>query len=159
MGAQLVVVIFRRLAIGACAPTALGSVATVHRKMRPVAPRLSTSRASRDSTRVACSASRTPFLTTFVKSALCFLLGVLVPSALAPVVLAGARASPPNILFILSDDVGYGDLGLYRARFETMDDCDRGGRRNGAGQGAAANDLKSCLRFRFPASVVRRSGG
>lgn len=44
-----------------------------------------------------------------MKSALFCFLGVGVSSALSPAVLAAAPASRPNLVFILSDDVGQGD--------------------------------------------------
>ena len=38
----------------------------------------------------------------------------------APAVLSGQTRRPPNILFFLADDLGYGDLGCYgQTRIET----------------------------------------
>jgi arylsulfatase A-like enzyme len=54
---------------------------------------------------------------------------VLAISALLPSAVAAQeetkRDQPPNILFILADDMGYGDLGCYEATRITTPNIDR----------------------------------
>jgi arylsulfatase A-like enzyme len=47
-------------------------------------------------------------------------LVVLAFSACAPEINEGERSAPPNIIYILADDLGYGDLGIYgQEKFST----------------------------------------
>jgi arylsulfatase A len=83
-----------------------------------------------------------------MKPALFCFLGVGVSSALAPAVLAVAPASRPHIIFILSDDVGQGDLGCDGARKVKSPHRDRRAR-EGLRFTAAHSTASVCTPTRF----------
>ena len=54
-----------------------------------------------------------------------WMMGAGMLAAACPNVLSAEKTTPPNIIFILCDDMGYGDLGCYGQKYIHTPNIDR----------------------------------
>ena len=64
------------------------------------------------------------FVPRFVTGMTIF-LGLLAGCVLSPLATHAASAAKPNIIFLLTDDMGYGDVGCYGGDFVPTPNIDR----------------------------------